>query len=378
MAAPIPPLEDADREALRSTAREVLDRHSASADVHRRVDAERSDADGALWDLMVDLGWPGVAVPEELGGVGYGVEGLIVLVQELGGRLTGTSLVPSAVAVSGLLLAPASRRRDALVREIALGQRRVAVVLESFVGSTGTDGMSLVADGDGWRLHGSAGLVWGAGTADDLLVVCRTDDRAVVVCLSTSTPGIVVEGAETIDRTRQLDHVRFEDVSVPAASVLDEGVRSIAEGLVDTMAMALAADSIGGAQQALDITTAYVGQRVQFGRPIGSFQAVKHACADMFVAVEASRSAVATVVRGLSVANGDASSVAASTAKAYCADAYTKVAGQAVQLHGGIGFTWEGDAQLHLKRALLNQQLGGSGTWHRRRAAELLFDRSAA
>ncbi len=362
-----------ERKALRDVAREVLAARSSSERVHALVDAGGVDED--LWALMAELSWPAVVVPEELGGVGYGLAGLAPILEEVGRHLTGTPLGPTTVAATALLAAPAGERRDALLAEIAAGGRRLAVAPAVALGPADGSGPELSGEAEALRLRGALGLVWAGAEADELLVLARHGGGIAAVLVAADAPGLEIVSEQPIDRTRSLAAMRAEDVAVAGADLIASAAAATvaARALVDSMALAIALDSVGGAEAALAETVAYAKDRVQFDRPIGSFQAVKHACADMFVAVEAARSALEVALGAAAGEDPEETSRAVSAAKAYCADAYAAVAGQAVQLHGGIGFTWEADCQLHLKRAKLNQQLGGSSGWHRQRVATLLF-----
>jgi alkylation response protein AidB-like acyl-CoA dehydrogenase len=360
-----------EREALRAMAREVLERHSSPERVQRIV-AQPQEIDESLWALMSQLGWPGVGLPEEAGGLGYGVAEEAILVEEMGSHLTGSPLVPTAIASAGLLAGGSGHLP--LLEHVAAGalplSTSLAAVTDPGAGVTAHD------DGDATVLNGSAGLVWEAVSAGGLVVVATDGNGELAVgYVRRDAAGLQVTPEQPVDRTRRLATVAFNAVAVTPEALLGRGpaARSIVERMLDRAALHLALDSLGGTQRLLELTLAYVKERVQFGRAIGSFQVIKHRCADMLVAAEASRSMVDCAISALNGADEGRGAAMASAAKAYCADAYAAVAGDALQTHGGIGFTWENEVQLHLKRAKLNQQLCGSASWHRARAAEILF-----
>ncbi len=328
-----------DQEALRGAARDLLLRRSTREVVRAVVDGG-GGWDRGLWAEMTDQGWPGIAVAEVDGGVGLGwVEGAVLL------EAVGAHLAPTPV----------------------LGQM---VALDALAGVDGAMAGELVAG----LLDGS--LV-AAVTADpvtpvpyapsaDVVVACRgigSDVEVVLIDQRGSRP----PAEPAMDLTRELGWL--DPTAVEVATVV--GGADAARRLVDVGAVAYSAELLGLAQAALDMTVAYAKDRVQFGKPIGSFQAVKHRCADMLVDVEGMRSSLYWAAWCVAVRDDDAS-VAASTAKSWCSDAADRVMSSALQVHGGIGFTWESDVHLLLKRAHLDRIEMGSATWHRRRlAAEL-------
>ncbi|WP_460354710.1 acyl-CoA dehydrogenase family protein [Mycobacterium sp. ZZG] len=316
-------------------------------------DELRSVAGGVLakdravdWPVLVDAGWPGLEVPDSLGGSGATFVETAVILDQIGRAAGANAFLGSAVLAVGVLnkLSP-SGIRDELLGAVASGPGRLAVVTEGFAV-------------DGGRLTGHAGFVPDAVGADRILVLVG---GAVAV---VDPAQVTVVSQPVVDSTRQL-----ATVSAYAAEVTEllpltgapETVRHRAE-------VALACDSLGLAEQMLTATVEYVKVRHQFGRPIGSFQAVKHACADMLVAIEVSRRLVCDAVRV--VADGGDAAVAAAMAKSYACSAAVDVAGKAMQLHGGIGYTWESGIHVYLKRATLNRSLFGSAAAQRKRLSQ--------
>ena len=292
------------------------------------------------WAVLVDAGWTGLEVPEQLGGAGATFGETAVILDQIG-RAAGTAgYLGCAALVVGLLnQLQHSRLRDELFSTVADGSSRLCAVAGDFVI-------------DGGRVTGHAEFVADAVGADRLLLI---GGSGVAVVASAA---LTVRAQPVADETRRLATVTADaaeiDEVLPFAGAPTAAIRAFQ----DRAAVALACDSLGLAEQMLRATVDYVKMRHQFGRPIGSFQAVKHACADMLVAVEVSRQLVAQAVAAVSD-NADAG-VAAAMAKSYTCSAAVDLAGKAMQLHGGIGYTWESGIHTHLKRAALNRSLLGS------------------
>jgi alkylation response protein AidB-like acyl-CoA dehydrogenase len=364
------------REELRVVARELLGKLGPAA------------APG--WGLLASSGWLGLEVPSALDGADATFAEVAVIAEELGRAAACTPYLGSTVLGTGALceLAP-SPDRDALLRRAAAGDAKpVAVLADGAVPADG-DGAAdrvpfrLERRGRGLRLHGQAAFVPDAAEGSRLLVLARgVDDGApVIVAVDPAAAGMVVEPQPVVDETRRLAMVRADGAAVSQGQVwrFAGDPQSAVGRLLDRAAVAVACDSLGLSEAMLDATVGYAKVREQFGRPIGSFQAVKHACADMLVQVRVSRVLVTAAVFALAgdeTAVGDTggvraadASVAASMAKAYACEAAVGVAGQAMQLHGGIGYTWESGIHRFLKRAALNRSLFGAPATHRGRLA---------
>lgn len=304
-------------------------------------------AKGGGWHVLADAGWTGFEVPEELGGAGASFAETAVICEEIGRAAAATGYLGGLLSVGALAAVAPGGTRDELLSGIAAGQIRSAVVLDGFE----------LRDG---KLYGAAEFVPDVAGADRILVVAGN-------ALALAPTGLTVTPQPVVDETRSLATVSAD--GVPAAEVLPfEAVPQ----LRDRAAVAVACDSLGLAQAMLDATVSYVKVRHQFGRPIGSFQAVKHACADMMVSLAVSRQLVTTAVDRIahSEDTGLAASMAASMAKAYATSKAVEIAGKAMQLHGGIGYTWESGIHVYLKRAALNRSLYGSPAAHRHELAE--------
>ena len=318
----------------------------------RTIHESGSGWDRQLWSAMVELGWLGVAVPESDGGLGLGLVELAVLVEAAARLVVPVPFVSTVVAIE---IARAAAAHDVVAR--LLGGATACVAWCS-------DRSSLRADGD--RLTGRSDPVPFGPTADLACVIARTEasDLGVFVVDLTDDIRPVVEPA--MDLTRPLGWLDLDDV--PARRL---GGTELARRLTDVGAMTSAVELLGTSSVAMELAVEYAKARVQFGRPIGSFQAVKHRCADMLVDVEGIRSGAYWAAWCLSVDDPDRS-VAASTAKVWAGDASKRVMAGALQVHGGIGFTWEHDLHLFMKRAQLDQLNFGDSVWHRVRLGELL------
>ncbi len=292
-----------------------------------------------------------------------------MVLEELGRASACSAFVGTAVLGAGVLaLVEPGVERDDVLSGVAAADVSVAVALPA--GDEDDDEVPFVLErGDGtWRLKGTTPYVPDAPGSDRLLVPARCDDGVVVVETDPAGPGVTVVDTPVVDQTRRLGSVTADSAPIDSGCVFRFAGDPWAcwRRVRERAAMATACDSLGIAEAMLEATVAYARAREQFGRPIGSFQAVQHACADMLVQVSVSRELVADGVR--SVAGDDASSaVAVSRAKSYASAAAVRVAGKAMQLHGGIGYTWESGVHAFLKRAALNRSLFGSPTHHRRR-----------
>lgn len=322
----------------------------------RAVAGQVLTKDGS-WDVLVDTGWTGLEIAEAFGGAGAGFTEVALICQEIGRAGAATGYLGGAVLAVGALnaLAP-SGVRDNLLCDIAAGSDRTAVVLEGFQLRNK-------------RLYGSSEFVLDADGCDRLLVLADVEGESPALAVAN---GLMVTPQPVLDDTRSVARVSADGLAV--AEVLEFEDSRPRQVLLDRAAVAIACDSLGLAQAMLDETVSYVRMRHQFGRPIGSFQAVKHACADMLVTLTVSRQLVDAAVGA--VAAGVDTTAAASMAKAHATSAAVDITGKAMQLHGGIGYTWESGIHVYLKRAALNRSLFGSPAAHRQRLAERYNARS--
>ena len=371
-------LSPEERDELRTTARGVLGRGSSSEQVRRAITSDAGH-DAELWSQMVELGWTTIHIPEEHGGAGCGYVELAVVVHELGRALTPSPFLASAVLATGALLeAEHIDAAAAPLARLAAGEAVGSVAFASIDGSYDVDrlGVRWAADGSSIQLDGSAGFVLDADLADLMVVAARgADGTAAAVVIDPRVTGVRIERAATVDLTRRLFTVSFDSVQLSADSMLAQPGPSSARLLDRVLALgvvAAAADAVGAAEQALEATAAYARERTQFGKPIGTFQGVKHHCANMAINVEASRAATRAAAVGLDRDSAGWASTAAITAS-YVGPACSEVCALAMRVHGGIGFTWEHDTHLQMKRVKLDEVLFGSPSWHRRRLADEVF-----
>ncbi|MBU9763398.1 acyl-CoA dehydrogenase [Mycobacterium sp. TNTM28] len=325
----------------------------------RSVAADLLAKDTVDWPLLVSAGWIGLDAAEEAGGAGATFAEVAVICEELGRAAATTSYLGGAVLAIGALNAvPPNESRDVLLQAVVTGDVRATLALP---GGAEPAPFDLATTRLGWRVHGRATFVPDAAGAQRLLLPARdADGTAVLVDVAADAPGVTVTEQPVLDETRRLATVTVEGVELGEAAVwqFDGDSESALRGLTDRAALAVACDSLGVAQAMLDATVSYTGVRQQFGRAIGSFQAVKHACADMLVRISVARQLVEAAI-------GAPGPHAVAMAKAYATEAAVEVAGKAMQLHGGIGYTWESGVHVYLKRAALNRSLFGSPAEHR-------------
>jgi alkylation response protein AidB-like acyl-CoA dehydrogenase len=361
---------------LREVLRAFLGKRSAEPDVRRQM-ATVAGYDAEVWrQLSGELGLPGLAIPEEYGGSGFGYAELGLVFEEMGRALLCAPYFGTVALAAEVLLRSGdeSAAKD-LLPGIASGDTIAALALTEPAGRWDESGVTTRADrvADGWRLTGTKTYVLDGHTADLLLVVARTDAGIALFAVDTASGpvGLRRTALPTLDQTRKQARLDFD--AVPARLVGEAGgAWPAVERTLAAAAVLLAAEQLGGASRALELAVDYAKLREQYGRAIGSFQAVKHRLADMLTDVECARSAVQDGLRAL--AGGDTTELltAASVAKAFCSEAYTRVAAGVVQVHGGIGFTWEHPAQLYFKRAKGSEVLLGTPAEHRARLAGLL------
>jgi len=360
-----------------STLQEVLRDLFDSKSPENAVRAQMSDPvayDVALWRQMADqIGLQSLAIPEEFGGSGFSFIELGIALEEMGRALVVSPFFASCVMASQLLLAlEDTAANKEYLPGLASGEVIATVALAEDSGSWLPDDVRTEAvDTSGhWELNGHKSFVFDGAAADLLLVVARTPDGVGVFAVDASAPGLTRAALHTMDQTRK--QARIELDSTPArliGSVSDAA--SALQTMLDHSAIALAAEALGGIGRVLDMAVDYAKVREQFGRPIGSFQAIKHKCASMLVDLESSRSAVYYALWAVSTGDAEVPQLA-SLVKSFCADTYLAACGENIQILGGIGFTWEHPAHLYLKRAKNIQLTLGTSDFHRQRLAELI------
>jgi alkylation response protein AidB-like acyl-CoA dehydrogenase len=363
---------DEDQEELRSTVRRFLERSSAEPEV-RRLMATDLGYDPAVWEQMAaQLGLHGLAIPEEYGGAGFSFVELGVVLEEMGRVLLCAPFFASVVLAAELLkaLGDEQARKDYLPG-IASGETIATVALTEDDGQWQSSSVATraVQDGGAWRLTGTKTFVPDGASAGLFLVVARTDGGIGVFAVDGEAEGLSRQALPTMDQTRKQARLEFDSVQARLLGDAGDGWPAVSR-MLQVAAVGLAAEQVGGAQRALEMAVEYAKLREQFGRPIGSFQAIKHKCASMLVAVESMKSAA---YYGLwAVASGDDElPVVSSIAKVCCSDGYTMVTSENIQIHGGIGFTWEHPAHLYFKRARSSRVLLGGPDYHRDLIARL-------
>lgn len=367
-----------DQRFIRDQARSFLDER-ASLDVLRKTVESDAGWSQPLWEAVgAELGWCGIAIPEAFGGSGLGQVELAILLEE-----TGRTLLPApffttvALAAPAILAAGSDDQKSSLLPDIATGATRATF---GFGAAAAPDGITatLTRQGGGFVLSGGVAYVPHGHTADLVVIPARAAGSMgaqgiSLVALPTTHSGVSVEPLTSLDLTRPLSRIRLDSVAIGADQVLGtaEAAGAALARTLDIGAALLAAEQVGGAEKCLEFTTDYAKQRVQFGRLIGSFQAVKHRLADMMVVVEAAKSAAYYAACAIDEVPGELPEAAA-VARSYCSDAFSKCAADAIQLHGGIGFTWEHHAHLYFKRARASATLLGEPSHHREKLAQLI------
>lgn len=359
-------------DALRDSVREVLGRESDSARLHHFVDGDRL-LDEALWREAGALGWAALAVPEVFGGLALSAIETSAVFEEIGRALAPIPLLGSHLAVRALTLAGSAALQDAWLSRLATGELRAAAAAP--FASRGAPAPLAKQVGDHVIVEGLVANVLQGGEADLIIFPARLETgETKFLAVEPARDGAALQVERTQDRTRHLASLHLAGLRLPLDRLLNACPASdLARALQAEADLALAADSVGGADVIFERTIDYLKTREQFGKPIGSFQALKHRCADHKVALAAS--AAVTREAGRLLADGAASApLMCALAKAYAGEIYAKVAEDAVQLHGGIGFTWEHDCHLFLKRAKLNQALFGTTAVAYDLAADLLLN----
>jgi len=363
-----------EQQAIKSTAHDFLASRFKSERM-REIAASEDGADPDGWKQMAELGWAGLALPEEWGGQGLGIVELAVLFEEMGYALAPSPLLSNTIAGLALSLCGSDDLRERYLRPLAAGEVRGTPALWD-AGSQAHPGgyrMEAKADGEGVVLDGEKILVMDAAGADFFLVASSDGRRHLV---ESGTEGVTVSPEIGIDPTRRFFSVRFDGVRVPAADTLP-GAGADYYPVFHRVCVALAAESTGIARRTLEMAVEYAKDRQQFGRPIGAYQAVSHRCAQMLLETENARSAVYGAAWAAD-AEPESLHLAASMAKAYAGDAGWRVPDASIQVHGGIGFTWEHDLHFFLKRGRSNAAIFGDSKWHRERVADAVLARADA
>lgn len=362
-----------EHEALREVMQSFLTKYSAEADVRAQLVTELG-YDPAAWSTAAEqIGLQALTVPEQFGGAGYGFDELAIVLEETGRALyTGPILSTVVLATSALVRSGDDVACERYLPAIAGGElvATVAVTEGQTLWSESDITVTAHREGDEWMIRGAKNYVLDGARAGLLIVAARTDAGVSLFAVEADAPGVQVQAQEVLDLTRRFATVTFD--GAPGTPIGDDGAGwPVLADVFDRAVVALACEQVGAAAAVLDSTVEYLKVRQQFGRPIGSFQALKHRCADMLVELESARSAAAYASTTIAESADDIA-VAASIAKTYCSTAFYHIAAEGIQMLGGIGFTWEHPAQLYFKRAKSAEVLFGSPSAHRERIAGLI------
>jgi alkylation response protein AidB-like acyl-CoA dehydrogenase len=367
------------QQTLKNTVRKFLAAECPMAEVRKLMETDTA-FQPALWSKIAAQGWTGMILPEEYGGFGMGMVEMACALEEMGRALLPGPFF-STILMAGSLLERTAKANgnQKHVNAISSGEAKAAVAVLEDSASWSPDSIQLKAtsSGGGYVLDGRKLFVWDAAVADFLICVARLNGELALFLIPRKARGLGITDLPAMDFTRKLYEVAFDGVPLPRQNLLAEGkpARAALDHMLNVATVGLVAEMTGGMQRLLEMTVEYAKTRKQFGRPIGQFQAVQHLCADMLVYTESSRSAAYyaawTIQEGVPEA-----SLAVSVAKAYASDAYREVGNRAIQVHGGMGFTWENDAHLFYRRAKASELAFGDATYHRERIAGLVIDSS--
>jgi alkylation response protein AidB-like acyl-CoA dehydrogenase len=360
-----------EQEELRNIVRQFLEAKSPESAVREQMETE-AGYDTEVWGQMAEqLGLQSLTIPEQYGGQGYGYVELTVVLEEMGRSLVCAPFFSTVVlATNTLLQAGDEAACAAYLPGIASGETIATLAVTEANGRWDESGIeaTATASGDGWTIDGAKMFVLDGHTASLVVVAARTAAGVSLFAVDGDAAGLTRTALSTMDQTRK--QAKLEFAGTPATLIgTDGGGWDVLSRVLDLAAVALAAEQVGGAQACLDMAVEYAKVRVQFGRPIGSFQAIKHKCADMLLEVESAKSAAYYAGWCASEMNDELPAVA-SLAKAYCSEAYFHAAAENIQIHGGIGFTWEHPAHLYFKRAKSSELLFGDPTYHRELLAQ--------
>jgi alkylation response protein AidB-like acyl-CoA dehydrogenase len=356
---------------LRKSVRKFLEDKSPESEVRRLMDTV-DGYDPVVWKQLTEqMGLAGLAIPEKYGGSGCSYVELIVVFEEMGRALLCAPYFSSVALAANLLLALGDESAMAdYLPALASGEKIGTVALAESIGRWDEAGVTMAAtkSAESWLLDGEKSFVTDGHVANVVFVAARTKAGVSVFAVDKGATGFVSTPQATLDQTRKQATLSF--VKTPARLVGAEGAGWTAlSKMLDLAAVALAAEQVGGAQQVMDLTVQYAKDREQFGQPIGSFQVIKHKCADMLMEVESARSA-AYYAGWVAAEDSDELPIVASVAKSYCSEAYFHATAESIQIHGGIGFTWEHPAHLYFKRAKSSELLFGDASYHRELLAQ--------
>jgi alkylation response protein AidB-like acyl-CoA dehydrogenase len=358
------------QQTLKNTVRKFLAAECPMAEVRKQMETETA-FDAALWSKIAEQGWTGIIFPEEYGGFGMGMVEMAATLEEMGRALLPGPFSSTVLLAGSLIEAAGSdSQKQKYLGAICRGEAKATLAMLEDSASWSPDAVAMKASG--LTLNGTKLFVQDAGVSDFILVAARMDGDLALFVVPSNAPGLRITHLPAMDATRRLYEVEFNAV---AAELLAHGptARKALERALDVATVGLVAEMTGGMQRLLDTTVEYAKTRKQFGRAIGEFQAVQHQCADMLVYTESSRSAAYYAAYAIQEGIPEAH-LAVSVAKAYASDAYREVGNRAIQVHGGMGFTWENDAHLFYRRAKASEIAFGDAAFHRERIAKTVVD----
>ena len=359
-----------EQEELRNIVRSFMEDKSAELAVRELMETD-DGFDKAVWSQMAEqLGLQSLIIPEEYGGQGFGYVELGIVLEEMGRSLLCAPFFSTVVLAGNAIIHSGNEiAKSDLLPGIASGETIATLALAEASGRWDADGITVQASGlgDGATISGEKMFVTDGGTANLFVVAARVDGGIHLFTVDGEAAGLTRENLSTMDQTRKQARITFD--STPATHLCDTNNFEYVSQILDLAAVALANEQVGGAQFAMEMAVQYAKDRVQFGRPIGSFQAIKHKCADMLLEVESAKSAAYYAAWCASEMNDELPSVA-SLSKAYCSEAYFHCAAENIQIHGGIGFTWEHPAHLYFKRAKSSELMFGDPAYHRELLAQ--------
>ena len=368
-----------EQEMLRDAAKRFLADNCDTKFV-RRMMADGSAHDPDFWQKLVGLGWPGLLIPEQYGGQAGTFLDMTVIAEEAGkALLPGPFFTAAMLGVPTFIEGGSDAQKNEFLPKMAEGKFIATLAIAEAAGRFDAGGIELKATkrGKGYKLSGEKFFVPDAHVADAIVVAARTgrgkgEEGITLLCVPANEKGITVTQLKTVDMTRRMCHVKFDNVAASEVIGAEGKGWGTLRRVLDIATAALSAEMVGTAQKALDISVDYAKTRVQFGKPIGSFQAVKHKCVDMMVAVENARSLTYYACWTVDERVAEAAT-AVPMAKAYASDMAKNVTSEAIQVHGGIGFTWEHDMHLYHRRALAGEANLGNAPIHREVVAKSLL-----
>jgi len=368
-----------EQEMLKTMARDFLEKECPKTHVRAMMDDEKGYSP-EIWQKMAEVGWLGLVLPEEYGGAEMNFRDLTILCEEMGRALLPSPFISTLFLVGlPILAAGTEEQQQEFLPKIASGEIICTLAALEESGDLWADDIQTkaVLNGDDYLINGTKLFVPDARSADYILCAARTrratnsEEGITLFLVDAKEWGIYMTPLKTMDETRKLCEVSFTDVAVPARNILGElhqGWPILKQAALQAT-IALCAEMVGGGEMVLDMTVNYAKDRIAFGVPIGSFQAIKHKCADMLTLLEYARSLMEGAAEAIKDDSPDAS-VIVSMAKSFCGDTYKQVTNEGIQIHGGIGFTWDHDMHLYFKRARSSDTAFGDSNYHRELVAQ--------